>query len=198
MHNIVNDLYNMCMFNIPINLKSLLNTIYDDKDIRVSGCIFEDVEDLYEHIESSECYNWFLELSSYNNGFHAEHTPYVYRYSYLSLDVYDKQYDDWFELNVYFSKEDVMCISNYYDNYAESLNSAAISINDDIRIVSILYNHSFEADMNLYDPENIKLIREDSPLRQHLPEMEEFYHNETRRMAKLLKTYEEGDKSVIQ
>ena len=37
MHNIVNDLYNMCMFNIPINLKSLLNTIYDDTRISLSS-----------------------------------------------------------------------------------------------------------------------------------------------------------------
>ena len=90
-----------------------------------------------------------------------------------------------------------MYISNYLDNYADSLNSAAISIDDDIRIVSILYNHSFEADMNLYDPENIKLIREGNSLRQHLPEMEEFYRNKVRRMANLLKSYEEGDKDVI-
>ena len=197
MHNIVNDLYNMCMFNIPINLKSLLNTIYDDKYIRVSGYIFEDVEDLYDHIESNERYSWLLGLDLYTNSFHPEYTPHVYRYSYLHLDVYDEQYDDWFELTVYFSKEDVMYISNYRDNYADSLNSAAISINDDIRIVSILYTHSFEADMNLYDPENTKLIREGNSLRQHLPEMEEYYRNETRRMANLLKSYEEGDKDVI-
>ena len=197
MHSIVKDLYDICMNNVNINLKSLLNTIYNDKHIRVLGCRFEDIEDLYEHIESSECYNWFLGLSLYNEGFHPARTPYVYRYSYLHLDVYDEQYDDWFELTVYFSKEDVMYISNYLDNYADSLSSAAISINDDIRIVSILYNHSFEADMNLYDPENTKLIREGNSLRQHLPEMEDFYRNETRRMAKLLKSYEEGDKDVI-
>ena len=51
--------------------------------------------------------------------------------------------------------------------------------------------------MNLYDPENTKLIREGNSLRQHLPEMEEFYRNEVRRMDNLLKSYEEGDKDVI-
>ena len=197
MHNIVNDLYNMCMFNIPINLKSLLNTIYNDKDIRVSGCIFEDVEDLYDHIENNERYSWLLGLDSYTNSFHPEYTPHVYRYSYLDLDVYDKQYDDWFSLAIFFSREDIMVIGNYNDNYNAILDNKRISIDDNIRIISIMYNNSFEANMNIYDPENIKLIREDSSLRQHLLELENFYYNETKRMANLLKQYEEGDKNVI-
>ena len=197
MHNIVKDLYNMCMFNIPINLKSLLNTIYNDKDIRVSGCIFEDVEDLYDHIESNECYNWLLGLDSYTNSFHPEYTPHVYRYSYLDLDVYDKQYDDWFSLAIFFSREDIMVIGNYNDNYNAILDNKRISIDDNIRIISIMYNRSFEANMNIYDPENIKFIREDSSLRQHLLELEDFYYNETKRMANLLKQYEEGDENTI-
>ena len=197
MHNIVNDLYNMCMFNIPINLKSLLNTIYNDKDIRVSGCIFEDVEDLYDHIENNERYSWLLGLDSYTNSFHPEYTPHVYRYSYLDLDVYDKQYDDWFSLAIFFSREDIMVIGNYNDNYNTILNNERVSIDDNIRIISIMYNHSFEANMNIYDPENIKFIREDSSLRQHLLELEKYYHNETKRMTNLLKQYEEGDKNAI-
>lgn len=198
MHNIVKDLYNMCMFNIPINLKSLLNTIYNDKDIRVSGCIFEDVEDLYDHIENNERYSWLLGLDSYTNGFHPEYTPHVYRYSYLDLDVYDKQYDDWFNLTIFFSREDIMVIGNYNDNYNAILNNERISIDDNIRIISIMYNNSFEANINIYDPENIKLIRKDSSLRQHLLELENFYYNETKRMANLLKQYEEGDENIIQ
>ena len=197
MHNIVKDLYNMCMFNIPINLKSLLNTIYNDKDIRVSGCIFEDVEDLYDHIENNERYSWLLGLDSYTNSFHPEYTPHVYRYSYLDLDVYDKQYDDWFSLAIFFSREDIMVIGNYNDNYNAILNNERISIDDNIRIISIMYNNSFEANMNIYDPDNIKLIREDSSLRQHLLELEDFYYNETKRMANLLKQYEEGDENTI-
>ena len=197
MHNIVKDLYNMCMFNIPINLKSLLNTIYNDKDIRVSGCIFEDVEDLYDHIENNERYSWLLGLDSYTNSFHPEYTPHVYRYSYLDLDVYDKQYDDWFNLTIFFSREDIMVIGNYNDNYNTILDNKRISIDDNIRIISIMYNRSFEANMNIYDPDNIKLIREDSSLRQHLLELEDFYYNETKRMANLLKQYEEGDKNTI-
>lgn len=192
MHNIVKDLYNMCMFNIPINLKSLLNTIYNDKDIRVSGCIFEDVEDLYDHIENNERYSWLLGLDSYTNSFHPEYTPHVYRYSYLDLDVYDKQYDDWFNLTIFFSREDIMVIGNYNDNYNTILNNERVSIDDNIRIISIMYNRSFEANMNIYDPENIKFIREDSSLRQHLLELEDFYYNETKRMANLLKSYEKG------
>ena len=197
MHNIVKDLYNMCMFNIPINLKSLLNTIYNDKDIRVSGCIFEDVEDLYDHIENNERYSWLLGLDSYTNSFHPEYTPHVYRYSYLDLDVYDKQYDDWFSLAIFFSREDIMVIGNYNDNYNAILDNKRISIDDNIRIISIMYNNSFEANMNIYNPENIKLIREDSSLRQHLLELEDFYYNETKRMANLLKQYEEGDENTI-
>ena len=197
MHNIVKDLYNMCMFNIPINLKSLLNTIYNDKDIRVSGCIFEDVEDLYDHIENNERYSWLLGLDSYTNSFHPEYTPHVYRYSYLDLDVYDKQYDDWFSLAIFFSREDIMVIGNYNDNYNAILDNKRISIDDNIRIISIMYNNSFEANMNIYNPENIKLIREDSSLRQHLLELEDFYYNETKRMANLLKQYEEGDKNIV-
>ena len=197
MHNIVKDLYNMCMFNIPINLKSLLNTIYDDKHIRVSGYIFEDVEDLYDHIESNERYSWLLGLDLYTNSFNPEYTPHVYRYSYLDLDIYDKQYDDWFNLTIFFSREDIMVIGNYNDNYNTILNNERVSIDDNIRIITVMYNHSFEANMNIYDPENIKFIREDSSLRQHLPELEEYYHNETRRMANLLKQYEEGDENAI-
>ena len=197
MHNIVKDLYNMCMFNIPINLKSLLNTIYNDKDIRVSGCIFEDVEDLYDHIENNERYSWLLGLDSYTNSFHPEYTPHVYRYSYLDLDLYDKQYDDWFSLAIFFSREDIMVIGNYNDNYNAILDNKRISIDDNIRIISIMYNNSFEANMNIYDPDNIKLIREDSSLRQHLLELEDFYYNETKRMANLLKQYEEGDENTI-
>lgn len=197
MHNIVKDLYNMCMFNIPINLKSLLNTIYNDKDIRVSGCIFEDVEDLYDHIENNERYSWLLGLDSYTNSFHPEYTPHVYRYGYLDLDVYDKQYDDWFNLTIFFSREDIMVIGNYNDNYNTILNNERVSIDDNIRIITVMYNHSFEANMNIYDPENIKFIREDSSLRQHLLELENFYYNETKRMANLLKQYEKGDENII-
>ena len=193
MHNIISTLYDMCINNVSINLKSLLNTFYNDKDIKISEYEINDIEDLYDCMENNECYNWYLGLDLYTECFHPTYTPYVYRYSYLCLDVYDKQYNDWFELHIYFSKEDTMVIGNYNDNYDKILHSQKININDDIRIISIIYNHSIEIDMNIHDPENMKFIREGSKLFPHLPELKDFYDNKIIEMTKLLKEFQQNE-----
>ena len=192
MHSIVNDLYDMCMFNIPINLKSLLNTIYNDKYINIYGDSFDDVEDLYDFIETNN-YSCALELELYTDGLDEEATPYIYNYNYINLKVYDKSFDDWYDLDVFFSKEDIMTIGCYNDSYNALEKPTPVRIDDDIRIITIVYNNSFIAEINLFDSDNNKFIYKNSLIWPHLANTRSYYQQNVIKKAKLLKEYEQNE-----
>ena len=192
MHSIVSDLYDMCMFNIPVNLKSLLNTIYNDKYINIYGDSFDDIEDLYDFIENND-YSCSLELELYTDGLDEEATPYIYNYDYLNLKVYDKNFNDWYDLDIYFSKEDIMTIGCYNDSYNALEKPTPVRIDDDIRIIAIVYNNSFIAEINLFDSDNNKFIYKNSLIWPHLANTRSYYQQNVIKKDMLLKEYEQNE-----
>lgn len=192
MHSIVNDLYEMCMFNIPVNLKSLLNTIYNDEYINIYGDSFDDIEDLYDFIENND-YSCSLELELYTDGLDEEATPYIYNYDYLNLKVYDKNFNDWYDLDLFFSKEDIMTIGCYNDPYHALEKPTPVRINDDIRIIATVYNNSFIAEINLFDSDNNNFIYKNSLIWPHLANIRSYYQQNVIKKAKLLKEYEQNE-----
>lgn len=203
MHEIVRTLYEMCKNSIPVNLKSLINTFYYDNDIRIRNTFYygdnnmdNPLEDIYKKIEENEYYCLSFGSSLYTVFFNTSTTPMFYNYSYISLDIYDNNYDDWFRMEIQYSKKEYLKVALYDEHELCDIGLQKININDDVIIVAFAYNNSIMAEMNLFDTDNTKFIQHNSLLNSMILDMEKNYKSKMKKSNKLLKQYEERIQNV--
>lgn len=190
MHEIVKTLYEMCKYSIPINLKSLINTIYYDHNLRIRNYRDRDsLNDMYAKIET-EYYSLFFGSCLYTTTYDASISPTFFNYNCITFDVYDNTYNDWFKLEMQYSKEECLKVSSYNEYELCYKDPYNININDDIIILAFTYNNSLMAEMNLFNDNN-RFIHPDSLLKTQLYEFKEHYENAVKKNDKLLKRYEE-------
>lgn len=191
MHEIVKTLYEMCKYSIPINLKSLINTIYYDHNLRIRNYRDRDsLNDMYAKIET-EYYSLFFGSCLYTTTYDASISPTFFNYNCITFDVYDNTYNDWFKLEMQYSKEECLKVSSYNEYELCYKDPYNININDDIIILAFTYNNSLMAEMNLFNDDNNRFIHPDSLLKTQLYEFKEHYENAVKKNDKLLKRYEE-------
>lgn len=194
MHEIVRTLYEMCKNSTPINLKSLINTIYYDHNLRMRNYnynIANSLEDIYKKIEEYECYSLSFGSDLYTAFYNPDTTPMFYNYNYIALDIYDDNYNDWFKLEIQYSKKECLKVALYDEDELCDIGPQKVNINDDIIIVAFTYNNSIMAEMNLFDTDNAKFIQHDSLLNSMMLYMEKSYKSKIKKSSRLLKQYEE-------
>lgn len=190
MHEIVRTLYEMCKNSTPINLKSLINTIYYDHDLKIRYYKkYNSLNDIYTKIET-EYYNLFFGSCLYTNSYSPSITPTFYNYNCITFDVYDDNYNDWFKLEIQYSKEEYLKVGLYDEDECSLHDLYNTNINDDVIIVAFTYNNSLMAEMNLFNDNN-KFIHPDSLLETQIYGFKEHYENEVKKNDKLLEQYEE-------
>lgn len=198
MHEIVRTLYEMCKNSTPVNLKSLINTFYYDDDIRIRNTFYYDdnnmanpLEDIYKKIEKYEYYSLSFGSDLYTAFYNPGTTPMFYNYNYIGLDIYDDNYNDWFKLEIQYSKKEYLKVALYDEHELCDIGPQKVNINDDIIIVAFTYNNSIMAEMNLFDTDNAKFIQHDSLLNSIILYMEKNYKSKIKKSNGLLKQYEE-------
>lgn len=197
MHEIVRTLYEMCKNSTPVNLKSLINTFYYDDDIRIRNYNIDNpLEDIYKKIEENEYYYLSFGSDLYTVFFNPDTTPMFYNYNYIGLDIYDNNYDDWFRMEIQYSKKEYLKVALYDEHELCDIGPQKININDDVIIVAFTYNNSIMAEMNLFDTDNAKFIQHDSLLNSMILHMEKNYKSKIKKSNRLLKQYEEGSYNV--
>lgn len=192
MHEIVRTLYEMCKNSTPVNLKSLINTFYYDDDIRIRNYnTANSLEDMYKKIEEYEYYSLSFGSDLYTAFYNPDTTPMFYNYNYIALDIYDDNYNDWFKLEMQYSKKEYLKVALYDEYELCDIGPQKININDNVIIVAFAYNNSIMAEMNLFDTDNAEFIQHNSLLNSMILDMEKNYKSKIKKSNGLLKQYEE-------